>query len=460
MLDKNQDRRSGQAESGEKILPWSSLLNQRYSLLMPSGKFSRYYRDFTVIIFNSLLLFVVINLLASWWLKKDNSSVKHDTKGIPKSFFTAPADYIGQLQDSTNLLYRVYEGYTEDELRNLLTKGLGMIDHPTLGIMVRPGEHGDFHVGAEGVRFDPIVRPDNVDSLLRSGSAIWCLGGSTTYGHKIRAAETIPYQLSVADSLNTYLNLGAPSYHQNTEINKLILLLKKGYLPKKVLFLDGNNDLLSLARMNFHPAEIPGRANRAYPQATNFNNLSKARNNMHWDRLPIIVLLQRLSDKKQVARQHPPGLPYENLSDPDALYFHSSMEHYKAVRAIPCDTLFQYFPDRILEYYQTNQQFVDKLAQAYGFEYEFLFQPLGFLHQHNPFIKDFEALRKEWACFDVMQNTQQVIRDNIESGALVNFRDLSYTGLDCKNCFIDIVHYNGAFNRELAHKILAPQQAE
>ena len=125
-----------------------------------------------------------------------------------------------------------------------------------------------------------------------------------------------------------------------------------------------------------------------------------------------------------------------------------------------CDTLLQYFPDRILQYYQTNQQFVDKLAQAYGFEYEFLFQPLGFLHEHNPFIKDFETLQNGWACFDVMYNTQQTIRDSIRSGALVNFRDLSYYGADCKTCFVDLVHYNGFFNQELARSILAPKQVQ
>lgn len=230
---------------------------------MPNKRFSRLYQDFATILLNTFLLFLLINLVAAWWLESKSSVHTREKKGFPRKLVTDLTDYIPTLDDPSNLLYTVYPDYTQEELQTLLRTGLQMTDHPTLGVMVKPGEVGAFHVGKEGIRYDSIVRPEQVDSLLQERNAIWCLGGSTTYGHQIAASETLSFYLTLHDSSGTYLNLGVPSYHQSTEINKLILLLKKGFRPKKVIFLDGNNDFLTSLRMNFHPAEIPHRANMA-----------------------------------------------------------------------------------------------------------------------------------------------------------------------------------------------------
>ena len=363
-------------------------------------------------------------------------------------------DYASSLDDPSNLLYKVYPGYDKEKLLELLRFGLQMTDHPTLGVMVKPGESGAFHVGTEGVRYDPVVSPENVDSLLHGYHAIWCLGGSTTYGHKIDASETFPYYLSVQDSSDTYINLGTPSYHQSTEINKLIILLKKGFRPKKVVFLDGNNDFLSLLRTNFHPAESPHRNNMAYPLSTNINKLQSINKRFNWNQIPVVKLLKQMIEKKP-SIQEKLELPYENLNDPNSIYFSTAKNtHFRAIRKLSCDTLMEYYPKKIFETYRMNQQFVDKLAYAYDFEYEFLFQPLGFLNEHNPFISDFETYQDEWACYDLMQIAQQLIRDSIQSGALPHFRDLSHTSNGCDTCFIDLVHYSGVFNEILANHVL------
>jgi hypothetical protein len=101
-----------------------------------------------------------------------------------------------------------------------------------------------------------------------------------------------------------------------------------------------------------------------------------------------------------------------------------------------------------------NEAFVEKLAEAYDFEFEFIFQPLGFLNPNNPFIRDFESYTSSYTCFDLMKKTQQVIRDSIASGALEHFRDFSKEDENCDLCYVDLVHYSGPFNKKLAGKIL------
>ncbi len=347
---------------------------------MSSKRFGRLYQDFATILLNTVLLFLLINFVAAWWLQSEPSANNWKKKRFPRTLITYPVDYISSLDDPSNLLYKVYPGYDQEELLALLQLGLRLTDHPTLGAMVRPGESGAFHVGIEGVRYDSVVGPENIDSLLHNQNAVWCLGGSTIYGHKIGSAETLSFHLTTQDSSRTYLNLGVPSYHQTTEVNKLIILLKKGYRPDKVLFLDGNNDFLGQRYSNFHPAEIPNRANMAYPQTTNLDIHNKQRSSINWHLLPILKLVRRMT-RTNAPVQQSPGRPFENLNDPNAIYFlPNKNKHYRSVRSMPCDSLIAFFPMKIFETFRMNQQFVDKLANAYDFEYEFLFQPLGFLN--------------------------------------------------------------------------------
>jgi hypothetical protein len=174
--------------------------------------------------------------------------------------------------------------------------------------------------------------------------------------------------------------------------------------------------------------------------------------------LPLIALLtkkRRLATLKADDWKYL-NLPYEDLGDSTSIYLKQNNSFMKAARMLPCSAI-PFYPEKIMELYQMNQDFVAKLAATYQFEYEFIFQPLGFLHKENPFVKDFTAYRNAFECFDVLETTQQVIRDSIRTGALPHYRDFTQADDKCENCYVDLVHYSGPFNKRLAEMILTRQ---
>jgi len=400
-------------------------------------------------------LFVLLNVLASYWLRGISQPNKN-AKEFPDKQIISSSDCAKRLDDPDNLLYKVYPGHTAEEIKFLFRRQSAIVDHPSLGTMVRPGQYGEFHSGKEGIRYDDYVTPVNIDSLING--AVWLLGGSTLYGHCMTQSETISNYLNQLDPANAYLNFGVPGYHQNIEVEKLVLLLKKGYHPKKVLFLDGNNDLLSHLHVNFHPAEAPPRMEMTYPLRNRKGKDNTVTVQQIIRQLPLIALLtkkRRLATLKADDWKYL-NLPYEDLGDSTSIYLKQNNSFMKAARMLPCSAI-PFYPEKIMELYQMNQDFVAKLAATYQFEYEFIFQPLGFLHKENPFVKDFTAYRNAFECFDVLETTQQVIRDSIRTGALPHYRDFTQADDKCENCYVDLVHYSGPFNKRLAEMILTRQ---
>ena len=104
-----------------------------------------------------------------------------------------------------------------------------------------------------------------------------------------------------------------------------------------------------------------------------------------------------------------------------------------------------------------NGEQIYHLAKGYGFEYQIFFQPIGYFNSDNPFIKDSASFRSEYKCFDQLLEAQQTIRDQIASNSLTNFYDISQAHKGCKDCYVDLVHYSGPFNRRLAELILESQ---
>ncbi len=430
-----------------------SALKLLNSFFMNLSNLKKYYSQIAILFLNTIILFVLLNILASYW-QHSLSQPNKNTKIFPNEQIISSVEYLKRLDDPDNLLYKVYPGHTAEEIKFIFSRQSALIDHPSLGTMILPGQYGEFHSGKEGIRYDDYVTPDNIDSLING--SVWLLGGSTLYGHCMAQSETISNYLNQLDPANTYLNFGVPGYYQNTEVEKLVLLLKKGYHPKKVLFMDGNNDLLANLHFNFHPAEAPHRMEMAFP-LRNRKQEEKARTAQQFIlQLPLIALLKK---KRQLATLKADNwkklnLPYEDLGDSTSIYLQHDNSFPKATRMLPCSAM-PFYPEKILELYQMNQDFVGKLAAAYQFEYEFIFQPLGFLHPENPFIKDFTAYRNAYECFDLLETTQQVIRDRISTGALPHFRDFSLADDKCEDCYVDLVHYSGKFNRQLAEMILS-----
>lgn len=78
------------------------------------------------------------------------------------------------------------------------------------------------------------------------------LGGSVMWGYTVRDQATIPSLVAArlhAQGLSdvTVVNLAQPGYNMTQEVITLLLELRRGNIPKAVLFLDGVNDVAALA---------------------------------------------------------------------------------------------------------------------------------------------------------------------------------------------------------------------
>jgi len=302
------------------------------------------YKQFAAILLNTFFLFLLINLIAWYFLNKKRGS--RTGKIFPKKEIIYPSQLRSDLSNPDNLLLKVYPGHDKQSILQIF-KQSQQVDHPILTLSPKPGNYFHYQIGKERVRYDSKVHENNIDSVL--SHSIWLFGGSTMYGHCMAKEETIGAHLNKIDKDNYYLNFGISGANQHIEINKLLILLKKGYRPAKVIFLDGNNDLLGNVFMNFHPAETPGRNTLAYPLRTNLNNFNRPKSPNLIRKSPIV---KAFSSKKQKDNSYTPlQLPYERLDDSLSLYYQDPNKHFNANRRLPCSEM-NFYPQRIFDTYK------------------------------------------------------------------------------------------------------------
>ena len=139
----------------------------------------------------------------------------------------------------------------------------------------------------------------------------------------VKSSETIPYYLNEIDKENVYINFAVPSYSQNQEIEKLILLLNKGYNPKRVIFIDGLNEVNNISSSNFHPIEQNTYMHSHYSYFYNYDSLV-SNNRLNLKNLiyktPIISRILESLDQRKTFTHKYDDHGYINVSSKNNLY--------------------------------------------------------------------------------------------------------------------------------------------
>jgi hypothetical protein len=200
------------------------------------GRFSRYYNIIALICFNSLLLFVVINLIADAGLHiKEDSEKRAAMKGTPWAY-----------KEFNQALAAVHPGKTKEQINRLifetrhLTQGYDAFSQftevPCKGQYVNVDSRG----------FRPIA--DQKPWPPRNGDYIvFVFGGSTSFGYGVPDGLTIASYLQKLLTSNygvsaSVYNFGRGSYFSVQERVLFEKLLLKGYVPRMAIFVDGLND--------------------------------------------------------------------------------------------------------------------------------------------------------------------------------------------------------------------------
>lgn len=85
-------------------------------------------------------------------------------------------------------------------------------------------------------------------------NSTWFFGGSTMWGTGASDLQTIPSWYAKTKKVDVY-NLGETAWTSRQSLNQLINLLGDGYVPKRIIFYDGVNDIIHGCRAEL--TEVP-----------------------------------------------------------------------------------------------------------------------------------------------------------------------------------------------------------
>ena len=326
--------------------------------------------------------------------------------------------------------------------------------HPTLSFITEPVRNEHFTMGPEGVRLEPGWSDDFVRQQLKNGTQlIFVMGGSTVLGHGVGADHTISYYMNEAlhGSGGTALNFGSQAYDQHRDIEKLVYLLREGFHPERVVFLNGWNDILGMARSNLRVQD-----KLVYHGfATNRGEIAFTPGDRVDDRKHLTLFVQSLPAYRLLESLKRRSTNVDRmLVERDA--FTQGFNFYEA------EFVFSHWADfvdrhqellktRIIDSFAGNLAFLHDLSKGFGFEVHAFYQPIGLLDSDNPFVGDQARAARGYAYVKEMDG---VIRHNIASGKLP-MTDISQALRSMRGAkFIDVAHYSPSANKALAREIL------
>lgn len=401
----------------------------------------KHYSTVAIITTNSIVLFMLLNLIAY-------VAPPPLPKNPEENLMINPQEL---LQQNPVLLQKIHEGKSIEDIADLYQQTPNVKSHPTLEFMTIPTASRFYHVGIENSRYNSFVNNSNIKKLINNST--WLLGGSTAFGNGVSDDETIASFLNQLDTSTTYLNFGAPSFHQKMEIEKLILLLQKGYRPSRVIFLDGLNDLYKLTESDFNPLETPNRSINAYAHDFSLGSIGINKNLFY--ALPVVKRYYEYLAYRMVKKGSVTPEMLDHIYEGNSLYNTHPYLHYHLAEVLleqPKNTTVT--SSKIVEYYKENLTLLDALSKAYHFEYAIFLQPIGTFLTTNPFIKDTLVLKNSFRLYQNVAPVYQSITSVVRQHQLPHFYDLSSAHALCPNPYVDLTHYSSSLNKKLAALIL------
>ena len=389
---------------------------------------------FTSLVIASII-FIILNLMASLYLIKNQSDETFE--GI--EYFKSGKDLIR----TREMLYQGEPGITYDAT-------ISPIPHTLIDLISK--DSPSYKVGIEGIRYLDNWDDEYVKKSL-SDSSVFVIGGSTTFGDRVKNNYTLPGYLNYLDTNNTYLNFGTGAYDSIREINRLIYLLKKGYRPKKVIFVDGLNDITNFGRSPYKMHDTPNFWGIFLRKPSDvqiiFGHLQEQNTIQAFSQsLPIIQLIKHIQFSKKNLRK-----VYErhsgDFAEPTLLK--KLLEYYwywPSIRANWRENLSR----DIIQYYKQSIAFTEALGRGFGFSVHFIYQPIGLIDKNNPFIK---AGFENSNLFKIHNHVDLKWKSAISNGNL-GMIDCSRSFADktSNDYWVDPTHYSPRGNLLLAKCIL------
>jgi len=368
------------------------------------------YRALALLLFNTLLLFALVNLaLGGFFYVRDRSKGR-----LPRPQPVGSPKYPKEL----------YPHMREKERRAMLieTRRLSFELEPLTHYRERTSKGKYVNVAAGGFRVNRRRGPWPPDP---HAFTIFFFGGSTTFGYGVRDDDTIPSVLQDLLSQGTcqtpvyVYNFGRGAYYSAQERGLLAQLLVEGFTPHVAIFLDGINEFLTARQLL--PLEPKSRA------APDYRLFSM--------KLEIPLLRAARAAGARLDRIRGPN----PLRGSDA----GRKAETEAQKDIPART--------VLSQYLRNMALTEAMAAHFGVETLFVWQPVpayGYDLRYHLFPpSDMEVVRYGYSEF----NRLMARLPAHEQKRLVWLGDLQRTKKE--PLYVDEWHYTAAFSREIAEQI-------
>jgi lysophospholipase L1-like esterase len=191
--------------------------------MMGLKKISRFYKQLSILVLNTILLFLCLELLSSCTLRLlDRQNEAHWLQTQASSSYYADKSWAETYWREHNALTTVYEPY--------------------VAWRSAPFQGETIQIDAEGFRVTP------GSECCEGAYVVFVLGGSAVWGHGVPDWSTIPayLQQELAQQLPKPVcvrNLGEKAFVSTQGLLTLERQLQQGNIPDLVIFYDGVNDV-------------------------------------------------------------------------------------------------------------------------------------------------------------------------------------------------------------------------
>ena len=412
-------------------------------------KLSKYIRDAWIIISISIFLFLLLNVVAHYYLDHykyyripdDGASLfvsRHSAQGM-------------------EIRKRVFKS-DDEALLEAYARPPGGRPHSVLHF-TEGASTPYYTVGVEGIRYLSGWSDESVRDLLsQKHGHVFVFGGSTTFGDGVPDDDTVVAYLNRLDMDNVYLNFGIQAYDSIREIDKLLYLLRKGLRPKQVMFIDGLNDVTTFARSPYEIHDTPrlqglvldrGEVPLIYGYPTVQNMLHGLAYSF-----PLTHVIKKwIEGQRGLDHSHErKSANIHGMEDwQELMLYHTKWPSIHINRA---DDL----AEDVVQYYKEAIAFVSILGKAFGFVPHFIYQPIGLLESNQAFLAE-EFSESDYLA--IYRAVDVRIRDEIKSGGLLMLdcsRSISDYGIE--NSYVDATHYSPEGNSVLAKCIIDKTKKE
>jgi len=402
------------------------------------------YQQLALFLLNTLVMLFVINcLLGVAFIVHDRSSAKPQRDFKPPPARGRPKTTSLRTQRQLDYVdMEAYDGVPSAEVEKVLDEFTllyrkGFVYQPWVQFSEPPFSGKLVNVDTDERGFtcrrsvlDPNLKVDEKWPVVD----VCVFGGSTTFGYNV--ADEWTYCSYLWDELQRTANqkslgvrirlrnYGRAFYYSSQEVTLLYNLLKTGYRPQIVIFLDGLNDCMTLRTGQDLPAFTD--LTRQMWESAQFrgNNVDR----YHW--IPMVRLASYLS-RRVARREDEPVRP-------------SSQETSKS--NLPVEKTVGY----VLRTYQENVRVAKSLCKEYGIRCYFFWQPTPFFHYDLALHRYFPP-EVDQRTFEVYRGCYQKIQTQ-KDGPIFLGNLIKEFGASRK-VFVDDYHYNPSFNRFLAQKM-------